>query len=558
MNDLVFDVRYRGQSYRVESGTRVDEFLERVDGSVKDTVLAALVNRRQVMLEFPLRGETELELVRYGGREGESVYKRSVSLLLYEACRELFPEAELVIGQSLGNCYHYEVRGEHPPLDEMVQKVLPRMEQIREEKRVFLRRTVTLEEVENHFRRDGREDKLELLATKRSSTVHTITCGSFLDIAHGPYAPDTGCLKTFGLEVFGDGVVLLFPRKRDRNHLPAFTPRKRLYQTAVETREWQELLGVRRVGQLNRICLSGEAMALVRVAEGLHEKKISGIADEIASRLPQLRLVTIAGPSSSGKTTFSKRLGVQLRVNAIEPVSLSLDNYYVNRDKTPVDEDGKPDFESIEAIDLPFFHQQLAELLEGKEVRTPVFDFVSGHRAPESRWKSMRLEAGQVLVIEGIHGLNNRLTNSVAADRKFKIFVSALSQLSIDDHNRIFTSDARLLRRIVRDNLYRGFSAERTLDMWDRVRRGESRWIFPFQEEADVMFDSALVYEPAVLKTWAERYLLQVPRSSSAYPEAYRLLKSLSLFVSVFPDEVPQTSLLREFIGGSSFRESQP
>lgn len=554
MNDLVFDVSYRGEKFRVKSGTRVDEFLKHVDGEVPETVLAALVNRRQVMLDFPLRGETELDLVKYGSREGESVYKRSVSLLLYEACREVAPGIRLIIGQSLGNCYHYEVRGAEEPLAELSKRVLRRMEQIREEKRVFLRRTVTLEEVENHFRREGWEDKLELLATKRSSTVHTVTCGSVVEIAHGPYAPDTGCLLTFGLQEYGDGLVLLFPRRRDRRHLPAFTPRKQLYKTAVETREWQELLGVRRVGQLNRFCLDGRAMELVRISEGLHEKKISIIADEIALRLPVLRLVTIAGPSSSGKTTFSKRLEVQLRVNSIEPVSLSLDNYYVDRSDTPLDEDGKPDFESIEAIDLPFFHQQLSELLEGNEVRTPVFDFVSGHRAPESLWEPMRLKEGQVLVIEGIHGLNDRLTQAVPREMKYKIFVSALSQLAIDDHNRIFTSDARLLRRIVRDNLYRGFTAERTLEMWERVRKGEARWIFPFQEAADFMFDSALVYEPAVLKTWAERFLLQVPRTSPTYPEAYRLLKSLSLFVSVFPDEVPQTSLLREFIGGSSFR----
>jgi len=555
MNDLVFNVRYRGLVFQVKSGTRVDDFLLHADGEISETVLASLVNRRQVMLDFPLRGETELELVRYGTREGESVYKRSVSLMMYEACREVYPEAELIIGQSLGNCYHYQIRNIDVPLEEAARTILARMREIRDENRVFLRRTVTLEEVENHFRRDGREDKLELLATRRSSTVHTITCGSFVDIAHGPYAPDTGRLKTFGLKVYGDGLVLLFPRRRDRNHLPAFTPRKRLYRTAVETREWQELLGVRRVGQLNRICLEGKAMALVRVAEGLHEKKISMIADEITSRMPDVRLVTIAGPSSSGKTTFSKRLGIQLLVNAIKPVALSLDNYYVNREQTPVDEDGKLDFESIEAIDLPFFHQQLQELLEGREVKTPVFDFVSGRRAPESQWIPMKLKEGQVLVIEGIHGLNDRLTGSVPANRKYKIFVSALSQLAIDDHNRIFTSDARLYRRIVRDNLYRGFSAERTLEMWERVRRGEGKWIFPFQENADVMFDSALVYEPAVLKTWAERFLLQVPRTSSTYPEAYRLLKGLSLFVSVFPDEVPQTSLLREFIGGSSFRE---
>jgi len=234
-------------------------------------------------------------------------------------------------------------------------------------------------------------------------------------------------------------------------------------------------------------------------------------------------------------------------------VALSLDNYYVDRDATPLDEEGKPDFESIEAIDLALLNEHLAALLEGREVLTPRFDFVTGTRRPRDRWVPLRLRDGQILLIEGIHGLNDRLTEAIPADQKLRIFASALTQLAIDDHNRIFTSDARLIRRIVRDRLFRGFTAERTLLLWDRVRRGEGRWIFPHQEQADVMFNSALVYEPAVLKTYAERFLLQVPRTSPAYPEAYRLLKFLSIFVPVFPDEVPQTSILREFIGGSAF-----
>ncbi len=307
------------------------------------------------------------------------------------------------------------------------------------------------------------------------------------------------------------------------------------------------------VGQLNRLCLDGDIRHIVRIAEGLHEKKIAQVADEILSRQPAVRLVTIAGPSSSGKTTFAKRLGIQLRVNGIEMVSLSLDNYYVDREHTPRDGDGRPDFESIEAIDLELFHAQLAELMNGREVLTPRFDFLSGTRKPEREWVPMRLERNHVLVVEGIHGLNDRLTQSVARQHKYRIFISALSQLAIDDHNRIFTSDARLIRRIVRDHFFRGFSAERTLDLWEQVRRGEGRWIFPFQEQADVMFNSALVYEPAVLKVFAERFLLQVPRTGETYPEAYRLLKHLSMFVPIFPEEVPQTSILREFIGGSTF-----
>ncbi len=553
MNDHTVEVSYRGSVHVVPAGTTVEEFLLRADGEIPDTVLAALVNRRQVMLDFPLRGRVEVEPVLYGSRQAEHVYKRSVSLMLYEACLDIYPKARLVIGQSLGNSYHFLVRGEHPALEEMARRLEARMREIFHENRRFVRATVTIEEVEDFFRERGCEDKLSLLATRRSSTVHTITCGRFVDIAHGPYAPRTGCLKTFAVVPFGEGLLLRFPRRANRDRLPPLRKRSLLYTTYMETLRWQELLGVRHVGELNRICLAGEVGDIIRVSEGLHEKKMAEIADAIAARRGAARLILVAGPSSSGKTTFIKRLAIQLRVNGIEPVGLSLDNYYVDREKTPLDEEGHYDFESIEALDLPLFHDQLARLLAGEEVLTPRYDFVSGTRKPQDKWIPMRLEDHQVLLIEGIHGLNDRLTESVERSKKFKIFISALTQLAIDDHNRIFTADARLIRRIVRDRLFRGFTAERTLELWERVRRGEGRWIFPFQEEADVMFNSALVYEQAVLKVYAERFLLQVPRTSRAYTEAYRLLKFLSLFVPVFPDEVPQTSILREFIGGSAF-----
>jgi uridine kinase len=553
MNSNHVEVRYRDRDHRVRSGVRVDEFLHEVNGGVPDTVLAALVNRREVMLDFPLRGKVELQLVCYGGREAESVYKRSVSLMLYEACLEQFPAAHLVIGQSLANSYHYEVRGQHPPFEVMAERLQARMLELHQERRPFLRQTVTVEQVEDHFRSRGWEDKLQLLATLRSSTVHTIRCGDFVDIAHGPFAPHTGCLPTFAVLAYGDGLLLRFPRRASRDQLPTFLPRPLLFTTYVETRRWQELLGVRCVGQLNRLCLDGGIRQIVRVAEGLHEKKIASIADEIASRHADVRLVTIAGPSSSGKTTFVKRLGIQLKVNGIEPVALSLDNYYVDRERTPLDEEGRHDFEALEAIDLDLFHQHLADLLAGREVTTPRYDFLTGARKPTSRWEPLRLEEGQVLLVEGIHGLNDRLTASVPRQSTYRIFISALSQLALDDHNRLFTADARLIRRIVRDRLFRGFDAERTLDLWEGVRRGEGRWIFPFQEQADVMFNSALAYEPAVLRIYAERFLLQVPRTSPAYTEAYRLLKFLSMFAPVFPDEVPHTSILREFIGGSTF-----
>ena len=554
INNHVVEISYQGAVHRMESGIRVAEFLERVNGEVSDSILAALVNRREVMLDFPLRGEVTLELVRYGDREGESVYKRSASLMLYEAFLGLYPEAHLVIGQSLGNSYHYRVRGEHPPLEEAAGALEAAMRNLHRERRPFVRETVTVEEVEKHFKARGLEDKLLLLATRRSSTVHTITCGQFLDIAHGPYAPHTGCVPTFGVIPYGGGLLLRFPRRAFRDRLPEFTPRPLLVGTYTETVRWEELLGIRHVGQLNRLCLNGEIRRMVRVAEGLHEKKIARIADDILSRRPRARLILVAGPSASGKTTFAKRLGIQLKVNGVQPVALSLDNYYVDRADTPVDESGQPDFESLEAIDLELFHTQVAQLLHGEEVLTPRFDFVKGARKSRDQWVPMQLAQDQVLVAEGIHGLNDRLTDSVSSQHAYRIFVSALSQLAIDDHNRILTSDAWLIRRIVRDNVFRGFTTERTLDLWERVRRGEGRWIFPFQERADVMFNSALVYEPAVLKVFAERFLLQVPRSSRAYAEAYRLLKFLSMFVPVFADEVPQTSILREFVGGSTFQ----
>jgi len=553
MNSRVVEVRYDGEIHRVPTGTRVDEFLGQVNGGVDDTILSALVNRRQVMLDFPLRGRVDLELVRYGDREGESVYKRSVSLMLYEACLELYSEARLVIGQSLGNSYHYQVRGQHPELEEMARGLEDVMQRLLSENLPFVRQTSTIEEIEDYFREHGQTAKLDLLRVRRSSTVHTVTCGRFLDLAHGPYAPKTSCLKTFSVIPYEDGLLLRFPRRADRSRLPDLVARPLLYRTYAETRRWQELLGIHHVGQLNSLCLNGGIREILRIAEGFHEKKLAQIADEIQRRSGRVRLVAVAGPSSSGKTTFVKRLGIQLKVSGVEPIALSLDNYYLDRVDTPKDEDGKPDFEALEAIDLDFFHEQLAGLLAGNEVRTPRFDFVTGTRVPESKWVSMRLEENQILLIEGIHGLNPKLTASVPRQRVYRVYISALSQLAIDDHNRIFTSDTRLIRRIVRDHLFRGFTAERTLDLWERVRRGEGRWIFPYQEEADVMFNSALVYEPAVLKNHAERFLLQVPRTSRAYPEAYRLLKFLTMFVPILPNEVPYTSILREFIGGSTF-----
>jgi len=547
-------VSYGGERRQVPSGTTVEQFLVQLHGEVPQEIVAALVNRRLVMLDFPLRGfQVDLEAVRAASRQGEAVSRFSASLVMLEAARELYPEARLAVGQSLGGGYFYSWQGPQRLTPAMVASLQRRMSEICAEDRPFQRRSVTIEEAEGIFRANHEESKLALLTVRRHSTLPVVSCGAFVDIAHGTAAPSTGRVRGFALVPYEDGLLLRFGRNSDPAHLPPLASQPKLFAAYRETRRWNDLLGVANVGSLNRMCLSGEVSELIRIAEGFHEKKIAQIADAIAAQAKRVRVVLVAGPSASGKTTFIRRLAIQLRVNGIRPVGLSLDNYFVDRERTPLDARGRPDYEALEALDVELFNADLAGLLRGEEVEQPRYDFVRGRRADRDLWQRQRLGPDQVLLVEGIHGLNHRLTASVPEESKYRVFISALTQLTLDDHNRIFTSDARLLRRIVRDHLFRGHPATRTLEMWSSVRRGEARGIFPFQEEADVIFNSALVYEPAVLRVYAERFLLEVPREHPAYTEAYRLLRFLAWFVPVFQDEVPRTSILREFIGGSAF-----
>ncbi len=549
-------VSFAGERRQVATGITVEQFLAQFYGEVPPDILACLVNRRLVALDFPLVGlQVDLEAVRASSREGEAVARQSASLVLLEAAMELYPEAHLAVGQSLGGGYYFSWRASNPLTPQTAASIERRMGEICAEDRRFERRRVTIEEAEAVFRASGDQSKLALLATQRSSTLALVSCGSFVDIAHGTVAPSTGRVRGFALVPYEDGLLLRFGRNGDPLHLQPLQPQPKLFAAYRETRRWNEVLGVANVGSLNRMCLSGEVSELIRIAEGFQEKKIVAIADAIASRAERVRLVLVAGPSSSGKTTFIRRLAVQLRVNGIQPVGMSLDNYFVDRNRTPLDAEGQPDYEALEALDLELFNNDLAALLRGEAVQVPRYDFVHGRRAAADRWTPQQLLPNQVLLVEGIHGLNHRLTTAVPEHAKYRVFISALTQLILDDHNRIFTSDARLLRRIVRDRLFRGHPTTRTLEMWGAVRRGEARGIFPFQEEADVIFNSALVYEPAVLRVYAERFLLEVPREHPAYTEAYRLLKFLSWFVPVTERDVPQTSLLREFIGGSAFEE---
>jgi uridine kinase len=550
-------VRLGEREIDVAVGTPVGDVLAEHADVESGPLLAAMVDHRCVDTDFPLVAATTIQPVTYAMREGVLVYRRTASLVLLEAARRLWGDrAHLSVGQSLSNGYVYEVHldGEDGLSEGAYAALEAEMWRLIGQDLPLRREQVSLAEAKRLFAGNGNLNRLRLLKAGWAPQVELVYCGEFVDIHHYPVAARTGMVGVLELDYHPPkGVLLRFPRRQSPDEVPPFEDSPKLRQVYSETRTWLRLLDVSTVGQLNALTLSGQIGELLRIAEGLHEKKIAQIADQICQADRSVRVVAVAGPSASGKTTFSKRLSLQLRVNGVRPVALSTDNFYVDREATPRDENGDYDFEALEAIDLPLFNEVLARLLAGEEVETPRFDFTTGKRRPRERWSKMRLAEDQVLVIEGIHGLNPRLTEAVEEQRKFRVYVSALTQLCIDDHNRIFTSDTRFLRRIVRDRMFRGYSAEQTIEVWPRVRRGEQRWIFPYQEAADVMFNSALVYEHAVLRLYAERFLLEVSDDTPAYASAYRLLRFLSHFVPVFDEHIPQTSLLREFTGGSYF-----
>jgi uridine kinase len=534
----------------VVEGTTVDELFDAGPTEGRD-VVAACVNDRVVALDFPIECPSRVQPIDTASREGEEVVRRTATLLLHGVARRLFPKARLHVGQSLRGGYHYGVSGEHPAPAELAAALDEAFHREADAGRQVVRQEVSIDAALLLFEQEGEPLKVRLLRIWPSHRVPLVSCLGFTDIRHGPYALSVRPCRSFHVEAHEQGLLLVFDGQDGQaERLEGGTV---LFNAYKETKRWNELVGVGTVPDLNDQCLGDRIKHVIRIAEGQHEKKIAELADRIAARRDELRVVCIAGPSSSGKTTFVKRLSIQLEVNGIVPRTLSLDDYYVDREKTPLDEDGDYDFEALEAIDLPLFLPQLKELVEGREVVTPVYDFKAGMRKPESGWRHRRLGENEVLLIEGIHALNPRLTETVAEAQKFRIFINALTQLCIDDHNRIRTSDGRLLRRIVRDRKYRNYTAETTILRWPKVRAGEEKHIFPFQERCDAMFNSALAYETAVLKSFADRYLLEVPPVSPAQARGYQLRRFLELFVPVWPDDVPATSILREFIGGSGF-----
>jgi len=551
MNQL--RVKVNGAEHHVPTGTTVAAIFGQLQIQEQE-IVAAVLDQHLVNLATPISGDVELEAVRRNDPLGRAVMRRTISHIFLAAALKRFPELNFFVGQSLYGGYYYEIRSSHGSCSELCLEQLARdlsaaYDELVRRDEPFLRRVVSVSMAQTLVT-NPLGSKARLLTSWPSPMISLVELAGFVDLPHGPYAPSTSFGDGARVVPYPPGLILQFGVDCDA---PPAEQERSLWLGYRETVEWNRRLGIGTVGDLNDAILSDRFSEVERIAEALHEKKLAEIADSIAKHSDQIRVVCIAGPSSAGKSTFVQRLSIQLRVNGLHPVHIGLDDYYRKRSETPRDSDGELDFEALEALDLRLLDEHLAALLQGKTVAIPRFDFNAGSPAPEDQWRPLALGEGMVLLIEGIHGLNPRITRSVPDTQLFRIYINALTQLVIDEHNRIFTSDTRLLRRIVRDRRYRGTSAAETIARWPSVRRGERTHIYPFHRFADAMFNSALVYEGPVLRSFAWRYLLEVPRDHPSRIEAYRLLKFLELFVPVLPDGVPVNSVLREFIGGSGF-----
>ena len=473
---------------------------------------------------------------------------RSLIMILVKATNDVFAESRVVLEHSIGDGIFGEIYKKTPLTKEDIVLIKNRMEEIIKSDYRFIKKKMKKSEAENFFKGKALEDKTKLLKYVKKEEVSLYSLEGYFDYFFGDMIKSTGEIKNFDIIYYNPGFILLPPRGINTKELGIFKEQKNLFKIFYESERWGNILGVGNVGDLNEKIDSGEITDIIRINEALHEKKIAYIADSIHQD-KNIKVVLIAGPSSSGKTTFCNRLSIQLRVNGIIPLPISLDNYFVHRDKTPLDEFGKLDYESINALNLERVNKDLKDLLEGKKVQLPRYNFITGK---SEAGEILQIEKNQPIILEGIHGLNPVLTASIPDDEKFKIYLSALTQLNLDDHNRIPTTDLRLIRRIVRDNQFRGHTAEMTIMGWPSVRRGEEKNIFPYQEEADVMFNTACVYELALLKTYAKPLLEHIGEDSEAYIEAKRLLKFLQYFVELDDlSDIPPTAIIREFIGGS-------
>jgi len=514
-------------------------------------IVAAVVNQVLLDLAVNLTVDSEVLFVDLKQSVGIAVYQRSLAFLLVVAASEVFPDAQVMIAHSLSKGLYCEVYKSLELSAADVVSLEHQMQKIAAENRKIERQDCSLANAVTMFTQMGQREQIKLLQQKNPDKVQIYSCGKIIEFDAGILVPETRYLTKFSLKYWQPGLVIRHVLAKNPTTIPEFLPQPKLSTAFLEAKHWGKMFHCSYLSDLNAHTEQGRQGELIRAAEAQQEEKLDQIANLIYERLNQVRLILIAGPSSSGKTTFSKRLSVQLSLKGVRPIPVSLDDYFVERDKTPLDATGTANFEQLEAIDLDLFNRHLTALLTGKRIEVPTYNFVTGKR--EYRGKSLCLGPGQPLIVEGIHGLNERLTCSVSRDKKIKIYVSALTPLSIDRHHPISTTDTRLVRRLVRDSKFRGHEAHLSLKMWSSVKQGEKENIFPFQEEADVMFNSALIYELAVLKKYAEPLLGKVSADNHEYAEAARLLNFLSYFISIEDEEIPANSILREFIGKSCF-----
>ena len=553
MGKKMFQVTLDDKVMEFPRGTSYGEILETMKPDSQSPAVLVMANGRLKELHKTLKENCRLSLVTTGDAIGQKTYRRSATLLLLKALYHVAGGERIrkvVLHYSVGEGYYYTIQGDVQITEEFLQKVKNYMQELVKKKVPIIKRSVKLNEAIRLFHQHGMYDKEKLFRYRRVSRVNLYSLAGFEDYYYGFMTWHTGYLKYFDLIPYDEGFVLLMPSLDKPEELPRFVPSPKIFRIQKESELWGGMLNVAGVGDLNDFTCQGGTQKMILIAEAWQEGRISSIAKEIIRRR-DVKFVMIAGPSSSGKTTFSHRLSIQLAAHGMKPHPIAVDNYFVNREDTPLDEEGKKNYECLEAIDVELFNRDMTALLQGEEVELPRFDFVDGKRVYKGDF--LRLDSDDILVIEGIHGLNDKLSYSLPRENKFKIYISALTQLNVDEHNRIPTTDGRLIRRMIRDMRTRGTSARETIARWPSVRRGEEENIFPYQEEADEMFNSALIYELAVLKLYVEPLLFQIRPEEPEYYEAKRLLKFLDYFVGVPSDDIPKNSILREFIGGSCF-----
>ncbi|MBQ7531081.1 MAG: nucleoside kinase [Paludibacteraceae bacterium] len=555
-NTVTIYCKNNKQYYDIQRGTALLDVYRQIGLQLPYPVVCARVNYKTQDLTFLVYKPKDIEFLDASCPSGMRCYVRTLEMVMAYAVRSLYPHTDLLVEHPISKGYYCTLRNfegtNMPVTQDVINAISERMQElIRADKPIVTEEKQTKEVI--RLFKECHDAETTLFQTLGNPYCRYFRIDDFIDYYTSALMPSTGYLNVYKLELFHEGILLRIPNRVDPTRLEESCNQDKMFGIFNEYTSWNKLLKISNVGEFNNACKGNKSFEMIKLSEALHEKKVAQIADMIVKKEGGMpKFVLISGPSSSGKTTFSKRLTIQMLVNGIRPVILSMDNYFVNREDTPKDENGDWDFEDINALDLPFFRQQVADLLEGKEVALPTFNFETGKR--EMKGDKLQLKSDTVVILEGLHALNPKLLPDIPRDKVFKIYVSSLTTVNLDNHNWIPTTDVRLIRRIVRDYRYRGYSARDTINRCPSVRRGEVKWIYPFQEEADAMFNSSLLFELAVLKRHAEPILADVPKYCDEYAEAHRLLKFLSYFESIPEKEIPPTSFLREFVGGSSFR----